>query len=97
MRKLVLMAALLAAPLLWTPSEAKAWGWCAPRTAAYGYYVRPRVYGYVARPRVYAYYAAPRRVYRYRPRVYGALFYGPRVYGWTGRWGWGWGRRGWRW
>jgi hypothetical protein len=93
MRKLLLLAATLSAPLLAATPEAKAFGWCDRGYGySYGYVARPRVYGYYGyAPRVYGYYGyAPRY---YRPRVYGAYFgFRPRVYGWRG-WGW----RGRRW
>jgi hypothetical protein len=80
MRKVLLIGAVVAAPVLFASSGAFAWG-CG---YGYGYGYAPRYYGYSA-PRYYGYsYYAPRR------------FYGARVFGWRGwghrRWAWG----GWR-
>ncbi len=83
MRKLLLVGAVVAAPILFASSAAFAWG-CG---YGYGYGYAPRYYGYSYAPRYYGYsYYAP----RWR-------FYGPRVYGYRAGWGlrrWGWG--GWR-
>jgi hypothetical protein len=81
MRKLLLVGAVVAAPVLFASSGAFAWG-CG-YGYGYGYGYAPRYYGYTA-PRFYGYSYAP----RWR-------FYGPRVYGYRAGWGarrwWNWG------
>ena len=77
MHKLLVIGAVVAAPVLFASSGAFAWG------CGYGY--APRyAYGYSA-PRYYGYSYAPR--YRfYGARVFGWRGWGHRRWGWGRRW-----------
>ena len=82
MRRVLLVGAIVAAPVLFASSGASAWG------CGYGYSAPRYSYGYTA-PRYYGYsYSGPRW------RFYGARTYGWRAGLGVRRWGWG-GRRRW--